>query len=74
MLHKHQLMCGIALRAVAGFTPEGMVETSLFHAGKKSPIVVQFIDTAEKIAAVLPELKNMAPHSLILSVPVEIIS
>ena len=75
MLSKQGIKCGIVLRAIAGFTQkEGMVQTTLIHAGKKMPLVVEFIDEVERIEHILPELKKMAPHRLILRKLVEIVN
>jgi len=55
------------LHAVAGFTGRGHVATtSLVDAGGRLPIIVIFIDTDEHIARVMPRLKEMAAHRLIV--------
>lgn len=72
MLHKHGLAGGTVLRAVAGFTGHGGVQTtSLVDAGGKLPLVVEFIDTAEAVERVMPELKKMAGQRLIIRQRVE---
>jgi hypothetical protein len=74
MLHQRGIAGGTVLHAVAGFTGGGAVETtSLVDAGSKLPLVIDFIDTAEKIATVIPELKAMTGSRLIVSSPVEIL-
>ncbi|MBI4005052.1 MAG: DUF190 domain-containing protein [Gammaproteobacteria bacterium] len=66
MLHKHGLAGGTVLRAVAGFTGHGGVQTtSLVDAGGKLPLVVEFIDTADAVERVMPFLRNMAGKRLI---------
>ncbi len=73
-LHKEGLAGGTVLRAVAGFTGHGNVETtSLVDAGGKLPLVIEFIDTADKVDRVMPLLKKMAGHRLIVRQRVEII-
>lgn len=58
---------GTALHAVAGFTGRQKVEsTHLVDAGGKLPVLVTFIDTDEHVQRVLPKLKEMAPHRLIV--------
>lgn len=74
LLSKQEIAGATVLRAVAGFTHEGIVQTTLFHAGKKMPLIVEFIDDMERIEHILPELKKMAPHRLILRKPIEIVS
>ena len=75
MLHAHGIAGGTVLRAVAGFTGKGGVETtSLVDAGGKLPLVIEFIDRAERIALVLPELRRMAGERLIVQQQVEILS
>lgn len=72
MLHERGIAGGTVLRAVAGFTGKGGVETtSLVDAGGKLPLVIEFIDAAEKVAGVMPELKKMVGGRLIVSQRVE---
>ena len=73
MLHRRGLAGGTVLRAVAGFTGAGGVETtSLVDAGGKLPLVIEFIDTEEKIRAVMPEIKKMVGRRLIVRQAVEV--
>src|SRR5438874_12662388 len=53
--------------AVAGFTGRQRVKTaSLVDAGGKLPLVVTFVDTSEHVDRVLPKLREMAAHRLIV--------
>lgn len=53
--------------AVAGFTGRSRVKSSsLVDAGGKLPLVVIFVDTDEHVSRVLPKLKEMAAHRLIV--------
>jgi len=73
LLHARGLAGGTVLRAVAGFTAKGGVETtSLVDAGGKLPLVVEFIDRAERVEPVMPELKRMAGERLIVRQEVEV--
>ncbi len=55
------------LHAVAGFTGRSRVKTSgLVDAGGKLPLIVTFIDTDEHVNRVLPKLREMAAHRLIV--------
>ncbi|HVP43291.1 MAG TPA: DUF190 domain-containing protein [Terriglobales bacterium] len=55
------------LHAVAGFTGRSRVRTSsLVDAGGKLPLVITFIDTDEHVNRVLPTLREMAAHRLIV--------
>ena len=55
------------LHAVAGFTGRSRVKTSgLVDAGGKLPLIVTFIDTDEHVNRVLPKLREMASHRLIV--------
>jgi PII-like signaling protein len=55
------------LHAVAGFTGRRKVETThLVDAGGKLPVVITFVDTDEHVSRVLPKLKEMAAHRLIV--------
>lgn len=72
MLHERGIAGGTVLHAVAGFTGGGTVETtSLVDAGSKLPLVIDFIDTAEKVTAVMSELRTMAGRRLIVRQQVE---
>lgn len=73
MLYKRGLAGGTVLRAVAGFTGGGGVETtSLVDAGGKLPLVIEFIDAAEKVASVMPELRKMVGKRLIVRELIEV--
>lgn len=73
MLHRHGLAGGTVLRALAGFTGKGGVETtSLVDAGGKLPLVIEFIDAAAKIDGVMPELKTMVGRRLIVRQQVDV--
>src|SRR5579864_1107485 len=55
------------LHAVAGFTGRSRVRTtSLVDAGGKLPLIITFIDTDEHVNRVLPRLREMAAHRLIV--------
>jgi hypothetical protein len=55
------------LHAVAGFTGHSRVKTStLVDAGGKLPLVLIFIDKEEHVDRVLPHVKEMAGHRLIV--------
>jgi PII-like signaling protein len=55
------------LHAVAGFTGRQRVHTSsLVDAGGKLPLVIIFIDTDEHVNRVMPHLREMAAHRLIV--------
>ena len=61
------------MHAVAGFTGRGNVTTTtLVDAGGKLPVVVIFIDTDEHVSRVMPKLKEMAAHRLIVREDVSI--
>jgi uncharacterized protein len=67
-LREQEVAGATVLHAVAGFTGHGRVKTStLVDAGGKLPVVLIFIDTEEHVERVLPHIKEMAPHRLIVS-------
>ena len=71
MFREQGMSGGTVVRAVAGFTAkEGVHTTSLVDAGGKLPLVIEVVETAENIQRVLPQLKQMAPHRLIIRQPV----
>ena len=65
---------GSVLRGVAGFTAGiGVVTTSLVDVGRKLPLVVEFVERAEKVSEVLPELRRMVSPRLITLEEVEVV-
>ena len=72
-LRKENVAGATVLHAVAGFTGRERVHTStLVDAGGKLPLVLTFIDTEEHVARVMPTLKEMAAHRLIVRENVQI--
>ena len=66
-LRKEGVYAATALHAVAGFLGRHQVESShLIDAGGKLPVIVIFVDTDEHVNRVLPKLKEMAAHRLIV--------
>ena len=67
-LREQEVAGATVLHAVAGFTGHGRVKTStLVDAGGKLPLVVTFIDMEEHVERVMPHIRAMAPHRLIVS-------
>ena len=66
-LHSENVYAATVTHAVAGFLGRQQVKTShLVDAGGNLPVVVTFVDTDEHISRVLPKLKEMAGHRLIV--------
>ncbi len=66
-LHQENMAGATVFHAVAGFTGRQQVEsTHLVDVGGKLPVVVTFVDTDEHVNRVLPMLKEMAAHRLIV--------
>ena len=66
-LRREGVHAATALHAVAGFLGRHKVEsTHLVDAGGKLPVVITFVDTDEHVNHVLPTLKEMAAHRLIV--------
>jgi len=66
-LCKENVYGAAAVHAVAGFLGRHKVETThLVDAGGKLPVIVTFVDTDEHVNRVLPTLKEMAAHRLIV--------
>ena len=65
---------GTVLRGLAGFTKGGgIVTTSLVDIGSKLPVVVHFVEKAEKVNEVMPMLRRMAGKRLITVHEVQVI-
>jgi PII-like signaling protein len=66
-LRKENVAGAAAIHAVAGFTGRAGVQTShLVDVGGKLPVVVTFVDADEHVSRVLPTLREMAAHRLIV--------
>jgi PII-like signaling protein len=66
-LRQENVYAATALHAVAGFLGRQQVKTShLVDAGGKLPLIIIFVDTDEHVGRVLPKLKEMATHRLIV--------
>jgi uncharacterized protein len=67
-LRKENVYAATAMHTVAGFLGRQQVKTShLVDAGGQLPVIIVFVDTDEHIGRVLPRLKEMAAHRLIVS-------
>jgi uncharacterized protein len=66
-LRKENVAGATVFHAVAGFTGRSRIKTTgLVEAGGKLPLMIVFVDTNEHIARVLPTLKEMAAHRMIV--------
>src|SRR5579864_1437333 len=66
-LREQEVRGATVLHSVAGFTGRGRVKTStLVDAGGKLPLVLTFIDLEEHVNRVLPRVREMAAHRLIV--------
>jgi PII-like signaling protein len=66
-LREQEIAGATVLHAVAGFTGRGRVKTTtLVDAGGRLPLVLTFVDTADHIDRVLPHVREMAAHRLIV--------
>jgi PII-like signaling protein len=67
LLNKENVYAATVTHAVAGFLGRQRVKTShLVDAGGKLPVIVTFVDTDQHVERVLPTLKEMAAHRLIV--------
>ena len=66
-LRSENVYAATAVHAVGGFLGRHQVETAhLVDVGGKLPVVLTFVDTDEHVDRVLPTLKEMAAHRLIV--------
>jgi len=66
-LRQENVAGAVAFHSVAGFQGRGALSTAhLVEAGGDLPVVITFVDTDEHVARVLPKLKQMAAHRLIV--------
>jgi len=66
-LRQENVYAASAVHAVAGFLGRQRVQTAhLVDMGGKLPVIIIFVDTDEHVTRVLPKLKEMAAHRLIV--------
>jgi uncharacterized protein len=66
-LRKENVYAATAIHCVAGFLGRQRLETArLVESGGKLPVIITFVDTDEHVNRVLPTLKEMAAHRLIV--------
>lgn len=67
MLRRENVAGASAFHAVAGFNGRNRVHTSsLVEGGGDLPVVIIFVDYEEHVMRVLPMLRKLAPHRLIV--------
>jgi hypothetical protein len=66
-LREQNVFGAAAFHSVAGFQGRGKLATAhLVEAGGDLPVVLTFVDTDEHVGRVLPKLREMAAHRLIV--------
>ena len=66
-LREENVAGAVAYHSLAGFQGRNPVTTAhLVEAGGNLPVVLTFVDTEEHVSRVLPKLKMMAAHRLIV--------
>jgi PII-like signaling protein len=66
-LRRENVYAATAIHAVAGFLGRHRVQTShLVDAGGKLPVIITFVGTDEHVNRVLPRLKELAAHRLMV--------
>ena len=66
-LRQENVYAATAVHAVGGFLGRHRVKTAhMVEAGGKLPVIITFLDTDEHVDRVLPKLKEMAGHRLIV--------
>jgi PII-like signaling protein len=66
-LWEEKVFGAVVFHAVAGFLGRSPVHTAhLVEAGGELPVVLTFVDTDEHVGRVLPRLREMAAHRLIV--------
>lgn len=66
-LREQNVSGAYAFHTVAGFVGRGKVHTaSLVETGGTLPVILTFVDTAEHVEQLLPRLREMAAHRLIV--------
>jgi PII-like signaling protein len=66
LLRRERAAGATVLRGVEGFGATGIVHTvNLGDLVEKLPVVIEWVDTPEQIARLLPELEQMLPRGLV---------
>ena len=66
-LREENVYGAVVFHAVAGFLGRSPVRTAhLVEVGGELPVVLSFVDTDEHVGRVLPRLREMAAHRLIV--------
>ena len=66
LLRREQAVGAMVVRGMAGFGESGAVHTDrLADVIEHLPIVIEWLDTPERIEHLLPRIEEMAPHGLI---------
>jgi PII-like signaling protein len=66
-LRQESVAGAVAFHSVAGFQGRSSLQTAhLVEAGGNLPIVITFVDSDEHVSRVLPKLREMAAHRLIV--------
>jgi CBS-domain-containing membrane protein/PII-like signaling protein len=66
LLQREGIAGATALRGIAGYGAHGQIHTAtLVELASDLPIVVTFVDRADRVARVLPEVAVLAPHALV---------
>ncbi len=66
-LRQENAFAAVALHGAGGFMGRMRVKSShLVDAGGKLPVIIIFVDTDEHVTRVMPKLKEMAAHRLIV--------
>jgi uncharacterized protein len=66
-LREENVAGAVVLHSVAGFLGRNKVRTArLVEEGGDLPVIVTFVDTDEHVSRVLPKLREMAAHRLIV--------
>ena len=75
LLHQQGVAGATVLRGSAGYGAHGQLHTAmLVELAGDLPVVVTFVDRAERIERVLPQLTAMAPDALISATPATVLA
>lgn len=73
-LHDSGIRGATVIRGIEGYGGDGFIHTTnIVDLSFDLPIIIEVVDTEEKIDAVLPEIKAMVKKGVILTIPVEMI-
>lgn len=74
LFQQHDLIWSTITRAIEGFGKDHVIHRqSLFTLSSHAPVIIECVGTAEKIRAIIPELRGKIGDGLAIAIPIEVV-